>query len=162
VQSVTAKRVYIETTIPSFYHTLRTDAESIARMRWTRQWWNEYARWFHLTSSAAVVDELRRGSGPKTQDRVSLLQNVTLLPVTDEVQEIAEIYVNRLVMPKDPAGDALHLAIASFHRVDALLTWNCKHIANANKIDHIRRVNYQIGLPTPTLATPLNYLGGDD
>jgi len=62
-------------------------------------------------------------------------------------------------MPNDPQGDALHLAIASYHKVDALLTWNCKHLANANKFDHIRRINYEIGLPTPILTTPLNYLG---
>jgi hypothetical protein len=38
-----AERVYIETTIPSFYLTLRTDVESVARMHWTRPWWAEYA-----------------------------------------------------------------------------------------------------------------------
>ena len=156
------KRIYIETTLPSFYHTLRTDPESIARMHWTRQWWKEYATEFILTSSAAVIDELRQGSSEKKQDRINLLKDVALLPITYEVQEIAQIYIDKLVMPRDPTGDALHLAIASYHKVDALLTWNCKHIANANKIDQIRLINYQIGLPTPTLATPLNYLGGDD
>jgi hypothetical protein len=64
-------------------------------------------------------------------------------------------------MPNDPQGDALHLAIASYHKVDVLLTWNCRHLANANKFNHIRRVNYEIGLSTPILATPLNYLNGN-
>ena len=61
-------------------------------------------------------------------------------------------------MLNDPKGDALHLALACYYKVDVLLTWNCQHIANANKFDHIRRINFQIGLPTPILATPLNYL----
>jgi len=61
-------------------------------------------------------------------------------------------------MPNDPKGDALHLAIACYHKIDFLLTWNCKHIANANKIEHIRRINFQIGLTNPILTTPLNYL----
>ena len=95
------KLVYIETTIPSFYHTLRTDAESRVRQKWTRQWWNEYADIFTLVSSVAVI-------------------------------------------------------------VDSLLTWNCRHIANANKIHLIRQINQDLGLPTPELTTPLNYLGGDD
>ena len=56
------KRIYIETTIPSFYYTLRKDASSIARMNWTRQWWSELAPDFALLTSPAVIAELRRGS----------------------------------------------------------------------------------------------------
>ena len=63
-------------------------------------------------------------------------------------------------MPKEPQGDALHLAIATFHQVDALLTWNCAHLANPNKFDFIIRINQELGLPTPMLTTPADYLGG--
>jgi len=154
--------VYIETSIPNFYYTLRTDSESIARMHWTRQWWKEYSTKFTLTTSAAVIDELRQGIGKNTEERIALLDDMDILTITNEVIEIAQIYIDKLVMPKDPKGDALHLAIASFYKIDALLTWNCKHIANANKFNHIRRVNFEIDLPTPILATPLNYLSGED
>jgi hypothetical protein len=64
-------------------------------------------------------------------------------------------------MPANPVGDALHLALASFHRCDFLVTWNCKHIANANKFGHIRRVNSMLGLFNPALVTPLELLAGD-
>ena len=156
------KTVYIETSIPSFYYTLRTDPESIARMHWTRQWWKEYSKKCTLKTSAAVIDELRQGIGKMTQERIALLDDIDILPITNEVIEIAQIYIDKLVMPIDPKGDALHLAIASFYKVDSLLTWNCKHLANANKFDHIRRVNFEIDLNTPILATPLNYLSGED
>lgn len=156
------KRIYIETTIPSFYHTLRTDDESRVRQKWTRQWWNEYADEFILTSSVAVIEELSEGTSEKTQQRLDLLKDVELLPIRDEVELIARIYIERLIMPTDPSGDALHLAVASFYNVDALLTWNCKHLANANKINLIRQINQELSLPTPELTTPLNYLGGDD
>ena len=63
-------------------------------------------------------------------------------------------------MPKEPQGDALHLAFASFHKVDAMLTWNCTHLANPNKFDFITRINRELGLLTPKLTTPLDYLGG--
>ena len=63
-------------------------------------------------------------------------------------------------MPQDPAGDALHLAIASFHRMDTLLTWNRSHIANPNKIPLIQWINQELGLAIPELTTPLNYSGG--
>ena len=156
------KLIYIETTIPSFYHTLRTDAESRVRQKWTRQWWDEYADIFTLVSSAAVIEELRGGTGEKIQDRLDLLKDVELLSITDDIEQTARIYIEKLVMPRDPSGDAFHLAIASLYNVDSLLTWNCRHLANANKIHLIRQINQELGLSTPELTTPLNYLGGDD
>ncbi|MCH8295368.1 type II toxin-antitoxin system VapC family toxin [Candidatus Poribacteria bacterium] len=146
------KRIYIETTIPSFYHTLRTDDESRVRQKWTRQWWNEYADEFILTSSVAVIEELSEGTSEKTQQRLDLLKDVELLPIRDEVELIARIYIERLIMPTDPSGDALHLAVASFYNVDALLTWNCKHLANANKINLIRQINQELSLPRTELT----------
>jgi len=106
------KRIYIETTIPSFYHTLRTDDESRVRQKWTRQWWNEYADRFTLTSSAAVIEELSEGTSEKTQERLDLLKDVELLPITDKIEQIARVYIEKLVMPNEPSGDALHLAVA--------------------------------------------------
>ena len=156
------QRVYIETSIPSFYHTLRTDPESVARMHWTRLWWSTYADSSELLSSAAVIAELERGTSEKTEARLALLSDVELLEISNEVREIVRIYIRRLVMPNDPTGDALHLALASFYRVDVLLTWNCQHLANPNKMEHIRLVNYELGLPMPVLTTPLNYVGGGE
>ena len=91
-----------------------------------------------------------------------MLKGVELLDITEEVEEIIQIYIARLVMPKDPAGDALHLALASFHRVDVLLTRNCRHLANPNRMEPIRLINYELGLPMPLLTTPVNYLSGDE
>ena len=156
------QRVYIETSIPSFYHTLRTDPESVARTHWTRLWWSTHANSAELLSSAAVIAELERGASEKVPARLALLSNVELLEISNEVTEIVRIYIQRRVMPDDPTGDALHLALASFYHVDVLLTWNCQHLANPNKIQHIRLVNYELGLPMPVLTTPLNYVGGGE
>ena len=155
--------VYIETTIPSFFHTARKDTRSLARKRWTREWWGEIAPGFQLHSSDAVIAELQRGTREdlKTQ-RIELISALELLEVSDDVMEIATIYIDRLVMPRDAAGDALHLAIASFYSLDVLLTWNCKHLANPNKFGHIDQVNDELGLSTPLLTTPLNYLSEDE
>lgn len=75
--------------------------------------------------------------------------------------DIVETYIQRHVMPGDPAGDALHLALASYHRCDFLLTWNCRHLANANKFGHIRRVNTLLGLFVPSLVTPMELEDAD-
>ncbi len=89
---------------------------------------------------------------------LSLISDYPILPTEEAIGEIVEAYIARGVMPKDPAGDALHLAMASFHRCDFLLTWNCQHLANANKFDHIRRVNTLLGLFIPILTTPFELL----
>ena len=155
--------VYIETTIPSFFYTARTDTRSLARQRWTREWWHEIGPSFELHSSDAVIAELHRGTLEDLKiQRIELISNLKLLEATDEVLDIATIYVDRVVMPRDGAGDALHLALASFYSLDVLLTWNCKHLANPNKFGHIERVNDELGLSIPLLTTPLNYLSEDD
>ena len=154
------KRIYIETTIPSSYYTLRTDDVSLNRQKLTCQWWDEYADTFTLTSSTAVVEELEQGSRQVTLDRLALLDGMEFFEPTIEIVQITQIYIDRLVMPQKPQGDALHLAIASFHQVDAILTWNCMHLANPNKFDFIARINRELGLTTPELTTPLDYLQG--
>lgn len=95
---------------------------------------------------------------------MELLAELPLLPTEDEVDRIVETYIRHQVMPRDPSGDALHLALASYHRCHFLLTWNCVHLANANKVEHIRHVNTLLGLFVPTLTTPaeLLYWQGDD
>jgi predicted nucleic acid-binding protein len=129
-------------------------------MNWTRRWWSEFGARFTLVSSSAVIAELRRGTDQTTGRRIALLKNVELLEVTMQVEDVAQVYVDRLVTVNDPGGDALHLALAVVHRVDVLLTWNCRHLANPSKTEHVRLVNYEMGLPVPLLATPLNYLSG--
>ncbi len=74
----------------------------------------------------------------------------------------ANAYLARKLMPREGLGDAAHLALASFYICDILVTWNCRHLANANKTDHVRRVNALLGLQTPLLVTPLELLEKDD
>ena len=154
------KRVYIDTSIPSAYYTLRTDTESITRQRITRQWWEEYVDKITITSSTAVILELIRGNHEIKNARLDLLKDIEIFESTFEIQNIVQVYIDKLIMPKDPFGDALHLAIASFHELDTLLTWNCIHLANSNKQGLVEGTNKELGLSTPELATPLTFLGG--
>ncbi len=156
------KRIYVETTIPSFYFESRSDPEMVARREWTRRWWEGAGDEYELVTSAAVVDELLRGEFPARHECLRLVERLPLVPVEMAVTEIVRTYVAQRVMPSDPVGDALHLALASHHRCDFLVTWNCRHLANANKFAHIRRVNAMMGIFVPALVTPLELLGGDD
>ncbi len=162
IQIMASPRVYVETTIPSFYHTTRSEASSVARRAWTRRWWAVAQDRYVLVTSEAVLDELRDGDYPSRKAALALVQDLILLEITPAVAEIVDAYVQHRLMPADPAGDALHLALASYHKCEFLVTWNCQHLANANKFGHIRRVNNLLGLYVPVLATPLEFLGESD
>ena len=116
-----------------------------------------------MVTSVAVLDELRRGELPHREESLRWALTFPALPVGgDEVNEIVQAYVNQKVMPREPSSDALHLALASLNECDYLVTWNCRHLANANKFDRIRRINTVLGLKTPDLVTPPELLGESD
>ena len=150
--------VYIETTIPSFYWETRTDTESIARMHWTRQWWETRRALYDCCSSIATFEELESGNHPKKQEKFALMEIIPILEINDDIEQIAAVYIENFLMPRDFAGDALHVAIASFYKVDYLLTWNCTHLANAHKKRHLRVINSRLRLNTPEIITPLELL----
>ncbi len=87
------------------------------------------------------------------------LDPVPFLEITPSIAETVAYYIDSQMMPADPGGDALHLAIASTYKCDFILTWNCRHLANANKFARIRQVNAMLGLFVPSLVTPLQLLG---
>lgn len=86
---------------------------------------------------------------------MQLVSRIELLPYDGQLDQIVEFYINNHLMPRSLTGDSLHLAYASFYKVDFLLTWNCNHLANANKKQHIRVINTRLGLFTPEITTPM-------
>lgn len=151
--------IYVETSIFSFYYDERSSHAVIAMRDWTHQWWEKHSKNYLLVTSTAVFDELNRGSKPHKQDALELALTLPAIEPTSEIEEIMEVYFKHHLMPRDPFGDALHLALASLHKSDYLLTWNCQNLANANKATHIRRINTLLGLHVPILTTPLELMG---
>jgi len=156
------ERIYVETTIPSFYFEVRAEATMVARRAWTRRWWAAALIRDLLVTSVPVLEELERGDLPSRAECLSLLEGLPLVAVDQAVMEVVDTYVRHQVMPRDPTGDAMHLALASFHGCDFLVTWNCRHLANPNKFEHIRRVNAMLGIHVPALVTPYDLLGESD
>jgi predicted nucleic acid-binding protein len=152
-------RVYVETTIPSFFYETRTAPQIVARRDWTRQWWASAVDDCELVTSPAVLDELSAGPADRSAAWLELVASLPILPVEPAIIQIVQTYLQHKVMPANPAGDALHLAMASYHKCDFLVTWNCEHLANANKFGHIRRINATLGLFVPALVTPLELIG---
>jgi len=153
--------IYLETSIFSFYYDTRSAPSIVARREWTQTWWNTYKPLYVIMTSTAVYDELRRENKPHKDQALALALTVPAVNPTDAISEIVQVYVKHYLMPNDPIGDALHLALASYHKCDYLLTWNCEHLANAHKFAHIRRINTLLGLHVPELVTPLALMGED-
>lgn len=152
------ERVYIETTVPSFYYNTREDQENQVMEHWTRRWWDRHRQSYDLCVSVVVIDELTSGNHPRKQEKLALLEGIPVFLRTPIVDEVAREYIRSLTMPSDPVADALHLAIASVQKCDLLLTWNCSHLANHNKMKQVAQMNRRLGLATPLIMTPFQLL----
>jgi predicted nucleic acid-binding protein len=147
-------------TVPSYYFDLRDSLKAFTEV--TRKWWSEMANQYELYLSDAVLQELNSGNYPRKREIIELVSTIPLLPLTPALEQIVEFYITNYVMPKSLIGDAVHLAYASYYDIQYLLTWNCNHLANANKRKHIRVINGRLGLSTPEIVTPLELFKEED
>ncbi len=148
--------VYIETTIPSYYHESRRTRQTVVWRDVTRNWWDRYRSGHQLYTSRAVLAELSRAPAAKAKPAKALLKGIPILDEPPGLEEVIQYYMEHRLMPADTGGgDAYHLAIASMHSMDFLLTWNCRHLANANKIQHLTVLNNRLRLHVPIITTPL-------
>lgn len=153
-------RAYVETTIPNFYYETRLQPELVARRNWTREWWEDAAERYELVTGSVVLRELAAGKRhQRVRLGIDLLRGVPVLLVRQRTRAIADTYVEHKLMPSKPTlADAFHLALASQHECDFIVTWDSRHLANPNKATHIRRINSDLGLYVPELLTPYDLL----
>ena len=152
---MTIRRVYIETTIIS-YLTSRPSRDLVqaAWQQQTRQWWESRRRRFDLFVSQFVLDEAADGDGEAAARRMESLVGIPVLVTEPAAVELAEVLLARRLLPPKAATDALHLSMATVHRMDVLLTWNCKHLANPVRLAGINRAIRAAGLEPPFVYTP--------
>lgn len=153
-------RAYIETTVPNFYYDFRPSPAITERREATRRWWATAADRYELVTSTFVYGELAAGRSAAVRLRLALLDTVHVLLPEPAVDGIVDEYLRHRLMPVKPPEDAMHLALASYHACDLIVTWNCRHLANPNKAGHIRNINARLGLAVPMLVTPLDLLKG--
>jgi hypothetical protein len=124
----------------------------------TREWWDVHRPNFDLFVSQFVIDECRQGDPKAAEERRFYLENIPVLDANSEVEKLAEVISDVLQIPAKARIDAFHIAMASVHGIQFLLTWNCKHIANPEHRPKIERSCRDLGMEPPLICTPFDLL----
>jgi hypothetical protein len=152
--------VYIESSVIS-YLTSRPSRDVIiaARQAITLDWWENHSHRFDLCISILVEEEIGKGDAKAAQLRLEIVADISSLAISDEATSIANLLLAKSAVPKGSEEDALHIGIAAAQGVDFLLTWNFKHINNAETKNAIVRLVESCGYTCPQLCSP-EELGG--
>ncbi len=148
-------RVYIETTIPSYLTSWPSpQIVHAGHQISTREWWEKHRDRFELFTSLVTHQEANSGDPDAAQRRMDSLDGIPLLAITPDCESIAQSILNSGLIPAKADRDALHIGVATFHAMDALLTWNIRHIANATIRQELRDLIASLGYSLPTICTP--------
>jgi predicted nucleic acid-binding protein len=147
--------VYIETSVIS-YLTSRPSRDLIvaAHQQITHTWWNKALIHYDPYISLVVLEEISRGDARAAESRLDKIAKYSVLEVVPEVNKLASLYFKKSELPEKAMADSYHLALASWHGVDYLLSWNCIHIVNGRIRRIIDEINARQGIRTPVICTP--------
>lgn len=153
------RKIYIETSVIS-YLTARPSNDTLkaACQQITRLWWDGGRASVMAFISPYVVVEASAGDPLAAAERIEALRVLPVLPIAPEILELAEFLLLGGGLPAKARLDALHIACATYHEIDVLLTWNCTHIANPAKLPVMRGLCAARGYKLPELVTPFELL----
>jgi len=153
-------KIYVETSIVS-YLAARPSKNIIvaAYQQITHSWWKKHSRNFDLYISEFVVQESEKGDPKAAQKRIGIIDSISLLEFNQESLDLAQRLMRKGLFPEKAAGDASHIAISTVHGMDYLLTWNCKHIANAFIRQALTKILEAEGYEIPVICTPQELMG---
>lgn len=155
--------VYIETSVVSYLTALPSrDVVVAAYQQVTREWWRTAADRFDLVISALVLSEAQAGDPQAAGARMNALKSIPLVEATPEAEILAQRLIDEKAVPRQAADDAAHIAIAVTNGMSFLVTWNFRHIANAEMRSRIERTCTQAGYAPPVICTPNELLEGND
>lgn len=153
---------YIETTIPSYYVARpSTSLLQAARQSNTCAWWDAGCSGFDLFVSQETLDETGKGESAMADDRLALIRDLPVLEVSETAAALTKTLLAKGLVPTKAASDAIHIAVASVHAMDYLVTWNFKHIANPFIRNRLRDVVCESGFRLPVICTPEELLNNE-
>jgi hypothetical protein len=152
-------KLYLESTIPSYLVGWASrNITAAAEQYITQQWWQQRRGDFEVFISQVVLDEIKAGDPALARRRVEAVKPFKELRLTDEARNLTKALLHGGPLPAKAAQDAAHIAIAAVHQMHFLLTWNCRHIANANILRQIEVVCERQGHRCPVVCTPRELL----
>lgn len=147
--------VYLETSVISYLSNRPSrDLIVAGHQATTREWWESKRHRYDLYISELVIAEASRGDTDAAARRMALLDGMQVLRIGDTVAALAQRFLDRHAIPAAAGADAVHVAIAAVSGIQYLVTWNCKHIANAERFDAIATVCVEMGFRSPIICTP--------
>jgi hypothetical protein len=148
-------RLYLETSVISYLAARPSrDLLVAANQQITHEWWSKQRAKFQVFVSRWVVREISYGDPDVSEARVAIIAGLPRLEATVEAESLAERLIAMHALPRNAADDALHIAVATVNEMDYLLTWNCRHIANARMQKAIRSTCLLAGYDAPIVCTP--------
>ncbi|MBF0416232.1 MAG: type II toxin-antitoxin system VapC family toxin [Magnetococcales bacterium] len=155
-------RLYLETSIISYLAAFPSrDLIVAAHQQITHEWWNQRRDQYELYVSELVIREIKMGDKNAAQKRLSLVESIAVLAIDDSTIPLGGHLQKCAQLPEKANADALHIALAAFHSMDFLLTWNCRHIANGRTRRFIDEAVRSYGMLPPTIVTPEELPEGD-
>jgi len=153
--------VYIETTVISYLVSRPSrDILIAAHQQVTNEWWENRRQKFECFISQVVIDEIQAGDSQVAKKRLHEVKNFQVLEATYEAEHLTREIIAAGVIPEKAVGDAAHIAIATVNEMDYLLTWNCRHLANAQLIRRVSVFCNKKGFNMPVICTPEELMGG--
>ena len=152
--------VYIETSVISYLASRPSrDIVIAGRQIISHDWWNNHKQRFDLRISVLVEEEISRGDESAAGQRLALVAEIPSFSISDEATNLAELLLSQGAVPRGSEEDAIHIGIAAAQGADYLLTWNFKHINNAETKSAIVEIVESYGFVCPKLCSP-EELGG--
>lgn len=151
--------VYIETTIVS-YLVARPSRDLLlaAHQQVTQDWWRDERPAYECITSEEMIREAAQGEAAMVGERMKALKGIFLIGITPEIETLASTFLSTGALPQTMRPDATHLAAATLAKADYLLTWNCKHLANAHVLRRLRKEAEKQGWALPDVCTPLELM----
>ena len=152
--------VYLETTFISYLVACPSrDLLVAAHQQTAQEWWADRRGEFECFVSQVVIDEALLGDPQEVQKRLAVIDNLSALEVTEDAESLAQAILASGAIPPRAIRDAAHVAVAAVHNMDYLLTWNCRHLANAQIMRRISLVCDRLGWRMPIICTPEELMG---
>jgi hypothetical protein len=153
--------VYLETTFISYLVARPSrDLHVAAHQQTTQEWWANRRSEFECSVSQVVIDEASAGDPAEVQKRLAIIGGLPALEITEDADLLTQAIIAAGMLPTHAVRDAAHVAVTAVHAIDYLLTWNCKHLANAQIARRIALACEKLGHRMPIICTPEELMGG--